>query len=276
VAVLGASQQGGGTQQSAGNQPPANWYPDPHNPAYVRYWDGAAWTGLRHPAAAGTVPIPGSLRAPARVVAVLLVVFAALTIISIPSGWAERNLVARIADNPAFVIGAEVKASDQRQVLLGNAQLLLYLGTGIAFLVWFHRAYRDPVLDRGWVRFSSGWAIGSWFVPFLNLVRPKQIMDDLWRASEPPVDDTAGPQPRVPALIHAWWVLFLAMVVAGQIGFQLAWNAETVEDFQGLSTFLLVSDVMALLASIVTLLVVMRLTQRILARGELAAGGSAT
>ena len=24
---------------------PASWYPDPHQPARLRYWDGAAWTG---------------------------------------------------------------------------------------------------------------------------------------------------------------------------------------------------------------------------------------
>ena len=24
---------------------PADWYPDPKDPARLRYWDGAAWTG---------------------------------------------------------------------------------------------------------------------------------------------------------------------------------------------------------------------------------------
>lgn len=30
---------------------PANWYPDPQDPAQLRYWDGTAWTEHRHPAA---------------------------------------------------------------------------------------------------------------------------------------------------------------------------------------------------------------------------------
>jgi hypothetical protein len=25
--------------------PPANWYPDPEQPARLRYWDGGQWTG---------------------------------------------------------------------------------------------------------------------------------------------------------------------------------------------------------------------------------------
>jgi hypothetical protein len=276
VTVLAAWQQGGGAQEVAVGQPPANWYPDPHNPAYMRYWDGMAWTGRTRPAAAVPVPALGSLRAHARVVVVLLAILVVLSIISILSGWAERDLIARIADNAASVTATEVSASDRRQVVLGSLQVLLSAGTGIAFLVWFHRAYRDPALDRGRVRFSSGWAIGSWFVPYLNLVRPKQIMDDLWRASAPAVDDPTGGRPRVPALVHAWWVLFLAMGVVGLIAFVISQSADTVEDFQGVNAIQLIGDLMSGLISIVALLVVTRLTRRILAQGELALRGSAT
>jgi len=31
-------------------QPPAGWFPDPEDPANLRYWDGSAWTDHRHPA----------------------------------------------------------------------------------------------------------------------------------------------------------------------------------------------------------------------------------
>jgi len=43
---------------------PAGWYPDPQNPAQGRFWDGAAWTELRHQP--GT-PFPAGpeLKAPA-------------------------------------------------------------------------------------------------------------------------------------------------------------------------------------------------------------------
>lgn len=45
---------------------PAGWYPDPENPAHGRYWDGRAWTELRHepgtpyPAAAAPKAPPGT------------------------------------------------------------------------------------------------------------------------------------------------------------------------------------------------------------------------
>ncbi|MBZ4354516.1 DUF2510 domain-containing protein, partial [Mycobacterium tuberculosis] len=29
---------------------PANWYPDPQNPGFLRYWNGVDWTGDPAPA----------------------------------------------------------------------------------------------------------------------------------------------------------------------------------------------------------------------------------
>ena len=61
--------------------------------------------------------------------------------------------------------------------------LLVCVGLLIA---WTHRLYRnlEPLGFRE-LRFGSGWAVGGWFVPFLNLVRPKQIVNDIWRAGDP-------------------------------------------------------------------------------------------
>ena len=57
---------------------------------------------------------------------------------------------------------------------------VLVIATGVAFLVWFSRAYRNlDALDLP-RRYGTGWAIGGWFVPFLNFARPKQVADDIW------------------------------------------------------------------------------------------------
>jgi hypothetical protein len=48
------------------------------------------------------------------------------------------------------------------------------------------------------MRWSAGWAIGAWFVPVLSLVRPKAILNDIWRASDPRVSAGSSLSPEKP------------------------------------------------------------------------------
>lgn len=93
--------------------------------------------------------------------------------------------------------------------------------TAILFLVWFFRAYRNLV--RAGIqdlRYAPGWAVGSWFIPFFNFVRPKQIANDIWKASASV--GTVGPERRrelgLPARINWWWGLWIFGGVCGAIG----------------------------------------------------------
>lgn len=43
----------------SGQNTPAGWYPDPHDPSQQRYWDGSSWSEATQPAAPGVgVPPP--------------------------------------------------------------------------------------------------------------------------------------------------------------------------------------------------------------------------
>ena len=100
---------------------------------------------------------------------------------------------------------------------------LLVVGP-VTFLPWFYRAYRN-LLRRGIsdlndlyaaggpvvLRYRSGWAIGAWFVPILNLFRPKQIMNDIWRGSfSHPGAGKTWRLTTVSGLVHWWWGLWIA------------------------------------------------------------------
>lgn len=228
---MGAPKDDQRSPRPSADLPPPNWYPDPHHPSRSRYWDGTRWTEHTHPLAGPTAaPTYRPLMPPARILFVLFAATLALTVVALLSGWAELSLLSRIVEDPSSVGAAEADASDQRQALIALLQLLLYLGTGIAFLVWFRRAYRNlPALGAEALRFSSGWAVGAWFVPFLNLVRPKQLADDIWRASDPALPSQPGvtwKQQRVPSPLHWWWALFLASNLL-QAAFRLGLDAAT-------------------------------------------------
>jgi hypothetical protein len=69
---------------------------------------------------------------------------------------------------------------------LSVLQLVSVLAAAAAFIVWLYRAYGNlPILGIVKPRHARGWAIGAWFVPLANLVIPKQIANDVWRAGDP-------------------------------------------------------------------------------------------
>ncbi|MDO8880327.1 MAG: DUF4328 domain-containing protein [Coriobacteriia bacterium] len=89
-------------------------------------------------------------------------------------------------------------------------QYMLYLIGGIVVLVWLSRVnLRLRAAGRQGLQFSPGWTVGWFLIPFANLVLPPQVMQELWRASNPDAGaDTwrSSPASPLPAL---WWYPFL-------------------------------------------------------------------
>jgi hypothetical protein len=133
---------------------------------------------------------------------------------------AVRNVAAFPMDQ------ASAHASDHQTAVSAIVELVALLAAASTFLAWFYRAYANlPRLGIQHLRHRPGWAIGSWFVPVLSLVRPKQIANDIWRGSDPTSPDR---QPDwhepVSPLLHWWWALFLLNGFLGQASLRL-WNA---------------------------------------------------
>jgi hypothetical protein len=111
----------------------------------------------------------------------------------------------------------------------------LFLGTGIAFLIWLWQA-RDnaamlkPALaaadragydSRGAHRHAQGWIIGGWFCPIVQFWYPLQVVEDVVRASEPPVQPGDAKPLQLRALLYGWWVSWAAfwVILVGGGGF---------------------------------------------------------
>ena len=64
--------------------------------------------------------------------------------------------------------------------------LALFVATATVFIIWqFRSAKNNEVLGRIHPRYTPGWSIGGWFIPFANLVIPVRIFQDLWQGSDP-------------------------------------------------------------------------------------------
>jgi hypothetical protein len=149
----------------------------------------------------------------ARLLQVLLGLWVVFAAVAAAASLTEYRLVSRLVDDPLSVSIPQLEASDDRQLVIAVIWVFALVVTGIVFIVWMRHVY-DNVRTLGSAppRYSKGWTIGGWFVPFLNLVRPKQIMNDLWRASDPDLPSQAGnewQQQRPSPLLAVWWGLWL-------------------------------------------------------------------
>jgi hypothetical protein len=92
--------------------------------------------------------------------------------------------------------------------LTGAFLLMLgtYAATAAVWVAWFKVLY-VRVVDARRARFPRSAWLWAW-LPFVNLVVPKMLVNDVWRAGDHP----ARPS-RAPWQVQAWWVLWVLWAV---------------------------------------------------------------
>jgi hypothetical protein len=122
----------------------------------------------------------------------------------------------------------------------------VFLGAVVLFLCWKYRAAcNSMILDPRVMTVSPGMAVGSYFIPVLNLYLPVKAMSGIIRAS-------FGSTPLVPI----WWTLHLLSVVLTSSAIRSDSDLITRPDAE--ANFLLAID---FLAGIVSVILVMKITR---------------
>lgn len=207
----------------------------------------------------------------ARTLRFLLLLGAIVSLVAALSDLIEIQLLSRVAAGEELS-DVETAANDTRQGLVAVVQLLALLATTVAFLTWFYRSHKNlTALGATDVKYSSGWAIGGFFVPIMALYRPFQIMKEVWRGSKPEESMTVpGLQPfaqpareETPSIVSWWWGLFLISTFLGQFSLRLMFRAEqTVGVLQVSAWTTFGSDVTDVAGLLVTAALVQRVTSR--------------
>ena len=163
---------------------------------------------------------------------------------------------------------------------VGVVQAGWFLVTAGLWLAWFRRAYLNlPALGARRLRFRPWWAVGAWLVPVFSLFRPKQVLNDVWRASDPerapilPPDqaDTWRKRP-VAELLGWWWLAFLASVLVRSVTTETVHAAadlmllgllpERFDRFQPSAGMQVLADLLTVVCGLLALRVVRRTTTR--------------
>ena len=141
------------------------------------------------------------------------------------------------------------------------AGLLSLLVTSALFVAWFYRAYQNAAaLGATELQFSSGWAIGWWFVPIACFWMPYRAAVDIWAASGSVAPAATSGQARrpdaAPTLISVWWMTWLLCVALVNVAAVLA------NPHNGLNLLSVVSNAVTALAAVLAIMVVMSVSKR--------------
>jgi hypothetical protein len=168
----------------------------------------------------------------------------------------------RVAAGEPLVPG-EAAPTDAPRPALAKVKLAVLLGTGIVWLVWVRRAYRNLALvGSKRTRFTPRQAVGYWFIPLVNLVRAYQVMKDLWLRSESMNDRDAYDDLPAPALLSGWWGMSLAWGALEEVVAASARGARTPFDLTNVTDVALVGSAVGIVAAVLAIRVVRGIDQR--------------
>ncbi len=130
---------------------------------------------------------------------------------------------------------------------------------------WIYRTNANAHLLSGDMTITPGWAIGWYFVPFANLVKPYQGMKETWLASH----EAGGLHEETEtALLPWWWGLWLVTNILGNISMQITLRADGFDAPSSQAVRLI--DLAAAALNVPLCLILIRLMRR-LARAQVLA-----
>lgn len=145
--------------------------------------------------------------------------------------------------------------------LLALLDLIIYLATVVFFCMWLHRSYSNlrAIDPQQRLDHSPGWAVGSFFIPFANLVIPYRAVRETWQKSGPP-DEALLMLPKPPVWFPLWWTFWLLASFAGNISMRASFN-ENVDPTTA-TMISIIASALSLVAALFAYLVVDAIDRR--------------
>jgi len=165
-----------------------------------------------------------------------------------------------------FITEAEAMDSGMIYDAVAIAQTILYTSVTIIFFIWIYRTHKNLYfLNAGDLRFTPGWSVGWFFVPFMNLFRPYQVVVETWKASDPNTnvsDKQSWKTLRSSPIIAGWWVFYLISNYAGFILLRMSWQiGEELSDLLYITEAYIYADFINIVWMITSILLIRRISQ---------------
>lgn len=146
-------------------------------------------------------------------------------------------------------------------LLISVLDLMIYLATIVFFLLWLYQAHKNLRAFDPWCRtnYSAGMAVGSFFIPFVNLALPYVAVREVWQKSRLP-EDAYMYEAELPISFPFWWLFWLLASFAGRISQRISFNENVTESTATIVS--LVAGVLHIVAAIFAYLVVDGINKR--------------
>ncbi|MFG1819167.1 DUF4328 domain-containing protein [Kribbella sp. NPDC049174] len=155
------------------------------------------------------------------------------------SDWNTYSVVNSYLGGMPNVDDADLNRADAIAKVTAVPNVVISVAAAVVFVIWLWRArVNSEVFCQADHRRSHGWVLASWFCPGPNLWYPKQIVDDVWLASDPktPVYADDLRRFRTPTLTSVWWVTWVGALAFDVVVRRfLMWMDATVGSLRGIA-----------------------------------------
>lgn len=168
-------------------------------------------------------------------------------------------LAGEIAEYAGIIDLEEIDQSPLAQLYAATAlfSVVVTIVTFIAFAMWIYRAAANVVAaEVSGFEYSAGWAVGWYFIPIANLVKPFHAMRQIWNASHGQASNALN---HGNPLLTIWWTTWLISNIANNISARLSLRADTVSEAQ----FATMLGIVGSLVSLILYSAALRLVDRI-------------
>jgi hypothetical protein len=151
------------------------------------------------------------------------------------------------------------------QGLIALIQFPVYIFAVVTFLMWLHRIYTNlEPLGSDQNAYTPGWAVGWWFLPFANLVKPYQVVKNAWIESDPEMQADsflAGTGSMAPGWIGLWWGAWIAANIGANIQ-SIAMQSNSSRDVEAGGYVFIATGMVWLIAALLAIRIILSITER--------------
>lgn len=150
--------------------------------------------------------------------------------------------------------------------VIASVKVIVYILTVIFFLIWLNRANKNlSALGVENQEFSSGWAVGWWFIPFASLVKPYQVVREIWNESDPDINPEhnflSGGAAADPGFMAWWWFFWITSNITANLSSQIV-RFDPVGSLGVIPYVFILSSLLSIIAGLLVIKIVIGITER--------------